>query len=431
MTDEDFQAEFLLRVLDGCPEKVVWTGERQASFNVAAFPETGGRKLAACVSESFDTAVAVAKRRGLQPAVCLDYLPLSDDLSAAMHGASYTRGRLDAMLEAITRIQGEAKRRNLPKYSNTRDPETRRLLRQTHEHYDVRKHASAIRYGLVELRVLQNYLMDRSAQKDALRAVCRMLDDSARMYAPAEARDHLAADDLQWNLRRLMTNAGFYCRADPEGAWAALEDWAERYLAALRTSNLIVCNVAVLHFLQVQRQLAHKDGYVPVYVRRPDTAEIYRNIAGKNVLFVTPMNHLVDAQISTRRLWSLYRDIAVPEFTIRTAPAWISTWPNRPHTDWSATFKLMCERIRQAYSDEPFDILIAACGGYGLPLCNFAREQFGCSVLYVGNIAHAAFGIRQKATQSLTVGNPNFEMWLDGDLGRFTNLHLIDDGKYV
>jgi hypothetical protein len=159
----------------------------------------------------------------------------------------------------------------------------------------------------------------------------------------------------------------------------------------------------------------------------PDRHQIYDSLAGKDVLFVSPLAHIVNGQVSSGRLKGLYRNYELPPFSLRAVPAWISTWPNRPHENWRETFRRMCDAVDAAHRERPFDVFIASCGCYGLPISDFARSQYGCSTLYIGHAAHTLFGLFPNPSNQAI--NP--EMWAEGDLDRYTNVAKIDGGRYV
>lgn len=62
---------------------------------------------------------------------------------------------------------------------------------------------------------------------------------------------------------------------------------------------------------------------------------------------------------------------------------------NHIHNDWFETFKIMCNDI----SKLDFDIALLGCGGYGLPLCNFIKNNLKKSAIYVGGGLQLLFGV--------------------------------------
>jgi hypothetical protein len=251
------------------------------------------------------------------------------------------------------------------------------------------------------------------------------------MYAPKDGAGYLGGHDFGWNLRRLMTNAGFYVVRDRDRAYGALTEWAERYAAALKNSFLVWHNNFYPYYLKIELALWLKHHVLPNYVRSPNIFGIYDVMREREVIFMSPLAHLARKQAESGRLRKLYLNYSVPPFSLRALDAWISTWPNRPHEDWSQTFARLCESVESAYAVAPFEVFIASCGCYGLPICNYVRQRFGCRVLYIGNLSHVLFGIRQAATRDFMNGRVDVAMWLDSDLSRFPNVDRIDGGRYL
>jgi hypothetical protein len=297
--------------------------------------------------------------------------------------------------------------------------------------FSLSKHPCLLRYGNVELRVIENYLRDKPALEAALERVTGMLDDETAMYLAGRPSNFLAADDMEWNIRTLMTNAGFYVAKRPEAAARVLEDWASRYISALRSAGLATFPPAYPFYFSIQRLIWEQHQEAPHYVQHPNVFEVYNQLAGARILFMSPLAHVVAEQVKSGQIRRLYKDYVVPDFTLETVPSWVSTWPNCPHSDWSETFRQMCNSVDAAYSDNPFDVFMSSCGCYGLPLSEYVRRRYGCAVIYLGNISNAYFGVRQTATRDFMKGQANPEAWAEGDLRRFPNVDRIDGGRYV
>jgi len=62
---------------------------------------------------------------------------------------------------------------------------------------------------------------------------------------------------------------------------------------------------------------------------------------------------------------------------------------NHIHNDWYETFTLMCEDIKNI----DFDIALLGCGGYGLPLCHFIKNDLNKSAIYIGGGLQLLFGV--------------------------------------
>jgi hypothetical protein len=304
-------------------------------------------------------------------------------------------------------------------------------IRSPYPSFDLDAQEAIVRYGNVELRVVENFLRDRSALELALAKIHYALDDEKAMYLPSRASNYLASDDLDWNLRTLITNAGFYPSLTLSDAATALNDWCCRYISALRQAWLATYPSAYPFYFGIQSIMREKFGESPRYAKHPSVFDFYNGLANKSVLFMSPLAHLAIEQYETGRIWSLFKDYKPKTFRLRGLSTWISTWPNRPHSSWSDTFEKMCDAVNAQYKAEPFDVFVSSCGSYGLPISDYVRRTFGCQIIYLGNITNAYFGIRQTATKNFMQGRINPEVWVEGDLGRFANLERIDGGRYV
>ena len=391
-----------------------------AYVNVAAFPSLPPRLAQAEMAKVIDQArgASTAQNRRLVANVNPQFV--NDDLLAHL-------GDPRADMRAIDQI------RNLMSFYTVlvRDIKLPLVPAEDYPKFNLSEHPLLLRYGNVELRVIESYLRNKPALEAALERVMGMVDNEAAMYTAGRSSNFLAADDLEWNIRTLMTNAGFYVAGRPEVAARVLEDWAVRYIRALRSAGLATFPQAYPFYFGIQRLIWQQHREAPRYVQHPNVFEVYAQIVGARILFMSPLAHVVSGQVKSGQIRKLYKDYVVPDFTLETVPAWVSTWPNRPHEDWSETFREMCSRVDTAYGEQSFDIFISSCGCYGLPLSEYVRQRHGCAVIYLGNISNAYFGVKQTATRDFMKGRTNPEAWAEGDLSRFQNVDRIDGGRYV
>jgi hypothetical protein len=415
--------ELKLDFCAGSNEPLLDGPECSLILNVWGHLEYRGPELERRVKGTIKAAQARAERAGQLLTASLDLWSLNNSILTRMPEFDIDYTAIDATRATIAIYRREIRKRKVVPMSLPR--------KNRKQQYDVHIHPSLVRYGNVELRVIQNFLLDPARQRAELDSLTGLMDREEAMYAPSRAASYLDGDDFDWNLRRLMTNAGFYASTASGTAGKALEKWAEAYVSALGDSHLVWHNDFSPYYLKIQRALWLRSGKMPTYVAAPNVFTIYDNIRGRAVLFLSPLAHLVRAQVDSGRLWNLYLDYKIPEFSLRALDAWISTWPNRPHSDWTETFEQLCESVDYAHAKKPFEVFIASCGCYGLPICDYVRRRYGCSVLYIGNFAHVLFGIRQRATRDYLSGRVNSEMWMDSDLRRFPNVERIDGGRYV
>jgi hypothetical protein len=389
-------------------------------LNAAAFGRRTAGEIDSLVSRTLDDALSQAKLAGRKLDPNSSQQLVNDDVIRSIGDAGLDQAGIRRLRSVLASYA--VRIREMKGSFWAPDPSPR---------FDLQSQQAVMRYGNVELRVLENYMVDPSALREALNSLLSTLDDESVMYAPGAPTNFLEADDARWNLRMLMTNAGFYSAQDPTIAWTALKEWAERYLQALRQSWLASFPPAYPFYFSVQRAIWDAWGEAPKYVCHPGPFDLYQSLAAKSVLFMSPFAHLVNKQVETGRLYRLFKDYACPHFALRAIPAWVSTWPNRPHGDWLETFSEMRKAVDDAFAQQAFDVFLASCGCYGLPICDYARSVHGCRTAYFGNITNTYFGIRQRASREFMRDRVDPEMWLDGDLSRYTNVHRIDDGRYI
>ena len=61
---------------------------------------------------------------------------------------------------------------------------------------------------------------------------------------------------------------------------------------------------------------------------------------------------------------------------------------------WKVHFEKMKEELTVLADTNPYDVVIAGCGGYGMILSNFLHKQLKKSVIYVGGAIQLYFGIK-------------------------------------
>jgi len=70
---------------------------------------------------------------------------------------------------------------------------------------------------------------------------------------------------------------------------------------------------------------------------------------------------------------------------------------NHDTKSWQSHFDVLkadVARIQTAFFD--FDIAVVGCGGFGMPICHYIRNDLGKSVIYVGGALQLFFGIMGK-----------------------------------
>ncbi len=285
-----------------------------------------------------------------------------------------------------------------------------------------------VRPGNVELAALRTALEQPQAQGPALEAIARRGHDRAWMEA-LRPDWWCEASDATENLRRLHTNAGFY--ADPADPLGCLAAWQGGTLAALRHGQVVSAHITAW-MAPVSQALALGEGVVPELVQWPGDAAWYRFLAGKRVLFVTPLATDVQEQHASGRAFDLFHDLAIEPYALRCLPAPMSVHPNRPDGGFRASLERCLAAVEAAWREEPFDVFTAACGAYGLPLCAAVHERHGAACVYAGNVMHALFGVLQQTTADWRAGSRKEENWRSSPLlNGVAGVERIEGGRYL
>ena len=285
-----------------------------------------------------------------------------------------------------------------------------------------------VRPGNVELAALRTALEQPEAQGPALEAIAARGAERQWMEA---LRDDWWCDpcDATENLRRLHTNAGFY--ADPADPLGCLEAWRDGTLAALRRGQVLSGHITAW-MAPVSQAITQRDGVVPQLVQWSEDRDWYRFLAGKQVLFVTPLAADVQQQHNSGRAFDLFHDLPIEPFSLRCLPAPMSVYPNRPDQGFKASLERCIEAVDGAWRQQPFEVFTAACGAYGLPLCAAVQARYGVASVYAGNIMHALFGLLQRTTISWRAASRKEQNWRSsGLLDQVAGVDRIEGGRYL
>ena len=283
-----------------------------------------------------------------------------------------------------------------------------------------------VRTGNVEMHVLKNFLMGDLKEETFLE-----LEKSPPIpKAAGNRRSWLDDQDINLNIRDLMTNAGWY--PDNEFNLDSLRDWCERYSSAIFNADGIFrfpgCDFYEMFF---ELKSFRESGRGFHYLRFPDYQRFYNMLQGHDVLFVTPFANEIQSLYDSGDLFKIWRDFDLPNFSLTLIQSPMSIYPNRPNSDWTSSFKQIEEKIRDSFSQHPHSLFFASSGCYGLPICDMVFQQFGIASVYQGNWTNFLFGIRQNSTESVEPDKRNLKLWRSSSLNKIQGLNVVDDGRYV
>jgi hypothetical protein len=239
-----------------CTDTFLARGAEQQCLNLAPFVHTFDDGSA---SEQFDGILSALRARlASSDSLVTSNEPLATDLRAALRRkvvlSDDEYARVNTLITLyIRKFHGDAQ----PKVAWIRCPGSHPDAWEPNTLYG--------RYGNVELRVLENWLQDREGLLVEYRKVMEQRSDEDYMYCDQASRHWLSSDDKNYNLRKLMTNAGFY-----PGLVDGEEDlncWAEEFLAALAASkSLFSYPMAYPFYFATHGHLFAKYGVIADYI---------------------------------------------------------------------------------------------------------------------------------------------------------------------
>lgn len=281
------------------------------------------------------------------------------------------------------------------------------------------------RYGSVELHVIEKYTFC----KDELK---KYWHENIHKFTSHD-NDTIIPNSGTRNepLLNLMTNAGFYV-TDKQHDFSILEYFCEKYIKGISNSHYMQRCDSCYHSNNLLSKVYTnwKNKYFSITFRK----DIYKLIARKTILVVSPFTEKINKQYISGNMFKLYNDIEIPSFKIRTLYTPITIYGNPVDKSWKDTFNKTCKKIRNVIETfKDIDVVIPSCGCYGIPICDYVYTELNTSALYLGNLSHNLYGILQKRTVRTSPPNiRNEEFWIkNNNLNHIKNLEKIDNGSYI
>jgi hypothetical protein len=252
--------------------------------------------------------------------------------------------------------------------------------------------ALVVQLDPVELAALQVGLLQPEAVEPALARLRREHHNTAFWHSVEPPPDGANPVDPLTSLRRLHAEAGFY--ASSHAPLESFQCWKQRSLGGLMASALWCDSPHSLGlFLPVAQCLAVQGGRPPQLHRPPDPLEMYSLMGGREVLYVGPHAEQVAEQHRSGRCFELFDDLAVEAFGLRVLTPPRSHHPHRPGLGFEQSLEELLQEVERLYRQRPFELLLADCGAYRLPLLWAARQRFGVRGLSSGLPLSRLFGV--------------------------------------
>ena len=113
----------------------------------------------------------------------------------------------------------------------------------------------------------------------------------------------------------------------------------------------------------------------------------------KRILIVTSHEDSVLHQIEKGKLY--HKKSIFPETaSLHVYKAVQQNGKSNDEQSWKVHFKKMKEELTVLAETNPYDVVLAGCGGYGMILSNFLHKELKKSVMYVGGAIQLYFGIK-------------------------------------
>ena len=303
------------------------------------------------------------------------------------------------------------------------------------------------RIGNVELDIINQYKYNK---KDLTTLFNKYRDllckhDSDEIFS---IKDNTSTSHkLTYDLLRVSTNAGFYI-TDKDNNFNVLESFINNYLEAYRNCDgLFRCDGCL------KAQIDMKDIIKTCYTVYAEK-DIYNLIKDKKILIISPFATQINNQIKNGNMQKLFkkqikiipksdRDIdnnicgysEEYELLIYTDITSIETpitiFGNPVNDSWKDTFDKTCLKIKDYCDNNKVDIVIASCGCYSMPICNYVYKQLNISSLCYGNAIHQLFGIMQNDFYLFPKENINEEYWINVDESVICNERLMENLKKI
>lgn len=236
--------------------------------------------------------------------------------------------------------------------------------------------------------------------------------------------------------KTLDINAGIYCKKDIQ-----LVLYYQMYYDAVKNSDAI----AIFNFLP---QIALHEEYFmetiklqglasrvlePFYLILENQIPWTHHLLGKKVLIISPFIDSFQKQIN--RGFHMFSDksktIFHPDQEFVFYKSFNTLAGNHMHSSWVETFNIMCEDI----SKLDFDVALLSCGGYGMPLANYIKNNLKKTSIYIGGGLQLLFGvIGQRWLNNQIIGKiimqqpSQFIRPSGNEIVR--NKHIVENGCY-
>lgn len=234
----------------------------------------------------------------------------------------------------------------------------------------------------------------------------------------------------QTTLYHLHNNTGIYFH--PKYNKVDIQLYVNEYNNAVKSCNYIgVWYDSWIH--QIEKQFIDMYHLDHQHFKATDLEPYYfsnpwsKYLENKKVLIISPFTDTIEKQYQRRELLFENKDI-LPSFTLLTLKSNNTAAFNRDGDSWMDNFQNMCSQIDTL----DFDVALLGCGGYGLPLVNYIKNNKKKSAIYIGGALQIMFGIKGRRWDTNNNINKFYnEYWVrPSSAEQINNLKNIEGGCY-
>ena len=239
------------------------------------------------------------------------------------------------------------------------------------------------RYGLLvelaagELDVLQP-LLAAPQQLEPVMAQLRREHHQESLWQQRQEVPWMESPPPLEALRRLHVEEGFYARSHLP--MESLRSWGREVALALAEAELWTDDAGCLgRWLAVAQELVlSQQGPMPELGRPPLPEQLLGDLGGLEVLYVG------DGAAAVQGAHRAGRCFRGQPFGLRVIEGPQSLWPARPSGGFEQSLALLLENVDALYRLRPFDVLLADCGAYRLPLLRAVHQRYGVAAMSSG-----------------------------------------------
>jgi len=237
------------------------------------------------------------------------------------------------------------------------------------------------------------------------------------------------------SLSNIQTHDGIYCKSKDKLDEIII--FAQKYNEAIKNSTYIACfpnlytRAQNIYIHQFSLTALHNRALEPFYCILENEQPWSHTLITKKVLIISPFVNSFKKQLTAN--FQIFKDkyLFLPGQSFVFYKSYNSLANNKPHNNWIETFEIMCQDIQKL----DFDVALLGCGGYGLPIANFIKEDLNKSAIYIGGGLQLLFGVMGGRWKN----NPLWEKIIIENQSKFIspsddeiihNSKMIEDGCY-